>query len=100
MERYQENSVFKVTRTKAALKIEISLKDLEFLFMESPNNGCEEEAIRIKRGKRAEFGDFVARYITEEEDQETGEPPLLKLFEEAFMAVQESGEAFCIYPDE
>lgn len=100
MEKNQENSVFKVTRTRTALKIEIALKDLEFLFVESPNNGYGDEPIKVKRGKRAEFADFVIRYITEAEDPDTGEPPLLKMFEEAFITISEGDEAFCKYPNE
>ena len=100
MERYQENSLFNVTVSKTALKISVSLKDLEFLLKESPNNWGEEGPIRVKRGKMAEFADFVARFITEEKDSETGEPPLLQMFEEAFMQIFEGNEEFCKYPDE
>lgn len=100
MERYQENSRFNVTVSKKTLKISISIKDLEFLLRESPNNWAEEGPVRVKRGKRAEFADFVARFITEETDSETGEPPLLQMFEEAFMQIFEGDEEFCMYPDE
>lgn len=100
MKRYQENSLFNVTVSKTALKISISIKDLEFLLRESPNNWGEEEPVRVKRGKRAEFADFVARFITGETDSETGEPPLLQMFEEAFVEIFEGDEGFCKYPDE
>ena len=100
MKRYQENSLFKVTVSKTALKISVSIKDLEFLLRESPNNWHEEGPVRVKRGKRAEFADFVARFITEETDSETGEPPLLYMFEEAFIQIFEGDKEFCKYPDE
>lgn len=100
MKRYQENSLFNVTVSKTALKISVSLKDLEFLLRESPNNWGEEGQVKVKRGKRAEFADFVARFITEETASETGEPPLLQMFEEAFMQIFEGDEEFCRYPDE
>jgi len=100
MKRYAEESVFKIATTKTALKIEISLKDLVFLFNESPNNGYGESPIKIKRGRRAEFADFIARYITESEDQETGDNPIMQMFEKAFIEIFESYEEFCTYPEE
>lgn len=72
MKRYQENSLFNVTVSKTTLKISISIKNLEFLLRESPNNWREEGPVRVKRGKRVEFADFVARFITEETESETG----------------------------
>lgn len=100
MKRYQENSLFNVTVSKTELKISISIKGLEFLLRESPNNWGEKEPVRVKRGKRAEFADFVARFIAEETNSETGEPPLLQMFEEAFVEIFEGNEGFCKYPDE
>lgn len=100
MKRYQENSLFNVTVNKTTLKISVSIKDLEFLLRESPNNWSEEGPVRVRRGRRAEFADFVARFITEETDSETGEPPLLQMFEKAFVEIFEGDEIFCKYPDE
>lgn len=100
MRQYAEGSVFKVNTTKTALKIEIKLKDLEFLLKVSPNNNFFQKPIRVKRGKRAEFAEFIANFITEEADAETGERPLLEMFERAFLAICEGDEEFCIYPEE
>lgn len=100
MKKYQEDSLFNVTVSQTKLSISVSLKDLEFLLRESPNNWGEEGPIIVKRGKRAEFADFVARFITEEAASETGEPPLLQMFEQAFIEIFEGDETFCKYPDE
>lgn len=100
MQKYSEESAFKVETTKTALKIEIKLKDLEFLFKESPNNEFAEKPIKVKRGRRAEFADFIARHITEAEDPDTGDNPIMKMFEDAFMEIFEGAEDFCTYPEE
>lgn len=99
LKQYDENSLFKVVATKDSLKIEIQLKDLEFLFTESPNNGYAETPVTVKRGQRAAFADFIARHITESEDPDTGENPILQMFEGAFMEIIEGDESFCAYPD-
>ena len=66
------------------LKMEISIKDLKFLFDNDPNNYDES---KIKRGKSQEFAEWIAKMLEDEADSETGEPywsePFSKLFERA-----------------
>lgn len=100
MKQYAQDSVCKVATTKTALKIEVKLKDLEALLKSSPNNNFFQKPIRVKRGQRAEFADYIARRISESEDQDTGDNPIMQMLEAAFLEIFEGDEAFCTYPEE
>lgn len=64
------------------LKMEISIKDIKYLFESDPENYNQS---RIKKGKSKEFAEWIAKMLEEESNQETGEPywsePFTKLFE-------------------
>ena len=101
MKKFDEQ-LMKFIITKDKLKMEINLKDLVFLFENSPNNfdEHEDEAIKIKRGKRQEFAEFVVKMLMDysrydENDTRWGRP-----FEEVFSEIfegYEEGEDFCKY---
>jgi len=89
---------FKITNDK--LKMEISLKDLVWLFHNSPDN-CGEDGMglgaKIKRGKRQEFAEYVVSMLMDESpsngnNMRWGEP-----FEDIFMEIFEGAEDFCKY---
>jgi hypothetical protein len=96
------DQLMKFEITKDKLKMEISLKDLVFLFENSPNNFQEydTEPVKIKRGKKQEFAEFVVKMLMEysrddENDTRWGRP-----FEEVFSEIfdgYEEGEEFCKY---
>lgn len=76
-----ENLGFTTTVTNDKLKIEISISGLIAGFNDSPNNF---EEIKVKRGKRKEFAEYIAQKIIDEADAETGESYLMQMFENAF----------------
>ncbi len=77
-------SVMKIEVDDKKLKMEISIKDLKYLFENNPDNYDES---KVMRGKSQEFAEWIAKMLEAESDQETGEPywgePFTKLFERA-----------------
>ena len=99
MKEFIDHSLkFKITNDK--LKMEISLKDLAWLFHNSPNNMSEDGETpfaRIKPGKRQEFTECFVKMLMDDAPYEQdcfrwGEP-----FEEAFIEIAESGVEFLKY---
>jgi len=92
---------FKITNDK--LKMEISLKDLVWLFHNSPENigeDGESPFAKIKRGKRQEFAEYFVKMMLNDAPYEQdcfrwGIP-----FEDIFRELTESAEDFCKYEDE
>jgi len=89
---------FKITNDK--LKMEISLKDLVWLFHNSPDN-CSDDGsnlgAKIMRGKRQEFAEYIVTMLMDESpnngnNMRWGEP-----FEDIFMEIFEGDEEFCKY---
>lgn len=74
-------SLMKFSVDEKKLKMEISIKDIKYLFESDSANYNES---KIKKGKSKEFTEWIARMLEEESDQETGEPywsePFSKLF--------------------
>jgi hypothetical protein len=97
-----EYNGFTATVTNGKVKWEIPISNLINAFYYCPMNiyEDEEDGIKIKRGKRQEFAEYVARKMLDEANQDTGasyiEEALDKVFEEAY----ESGCDFIKYPDE
>jgi hypothetical protein len=92
---------FEITDTK--LKMEISLKDLAWLFENSPNNfgDCGEGVAKVKRGKRQEFAEFIVKALQEPSSDDSdnivwGEP-LERIFEDICTGGE---DGFIKYPDE
>ena len=88
---------FKITNDK--LKMEISLKDLVWLFHNSPENETEGDQpyAKVKRGKRQEFAEYIVKKMLDDSYNEKdcirwGEP-----FEDIFREISESAEDFCKY---
>jgi hypothetical protein len=96
-----ENNGFTATVTKDKVKWEIPISNLINAFYYSPMNTYEDDnGTRIKRGKKQEFAEYVAKMMFKEVDQETGasyiEDTLDKIFEEAY----EDDCEFIQYTDE
>jgi len=91
---------FKITNDK--LKMEISLKDLVWLFHNSPENIADDgdsPFAKVRRGKRQEFAEYFVKTLMEDAPYERdcfrwGEP-----FEDAFREITESGVDFLKYYD-
>lgn len=69
------------------LKIEIPIANLVNGFNLSPENMYP--AIKVRRGKRKEFAEFIAQKIIDGEDQDTGNTPVMEIFDKAFSNVFE-----------
>lgn len=102
MKKIENQQVLKFALTKDKLKMEISLKDLEFIFHTSPNNTYDGETVgaKVKRGKRQEFAEFVVNNLLDEGDTETGLPIWATPFEEVFERIIEGYEDFCKYSND
>lgn len=86
--------------TNEKLSIEIPIKNLVSAFELSPNNYDES---KVKKGKRQMFAEFVAKYILEECDSETGDSSITKAFDSVFellMEGYEDGREFIKFGDE
>jgi len=102
MKKFEEQLIkFYITNDK--LKMEISLKDLVFLFENCPNNmdyngnfpGC-----KIKRGKKQEFAEYVVRMLLDDAPYERDTIRIGEPFDDIFEEIFEGYEDFCEYPDD
>ena len=92
---------FKLTKTK--LKMEIDLRDLEWLFHNSPENTYDGESVgvKVKRGKRHEFAQFIVDNLKDDTSRnESGDPIWGAVLEEVFLRIIEGYEDFCKYNHE
>lgn len=91
---------FKITKNK--LKMEIRLKDLAWLFRNSPDNVAgdgEHELCRIRQGKKHEFaGEFVRR-LMDDSPYDENNTRWEALFGDVFQEMRESGDEFLQYYD-
>lgn len=102
MKKFDEQLMrFMITKDK--LKMEISLKDLVFLFENSPNNFDEyDEVIKIKRGKRQEFAEFVVKMLMDYSRYDENDTRWGRSFEEVFSEIfegYEMADEFCKQSD-
>lgn len=82
---YENNEqLMKIKVDNSKLCMQISIKDLKYLFETDSENFDES---KVQRGKQKEFAEWVAKMLLEESDQETGEPywfnPFRGIFESA-----------------
>jgi len=97
-----DEQLLKMAITKNKLKMEISLKDLVFLFESSPENTYDGEsvAVKIKKGKRQEFAEYIIKNFMEDSEYGgNGDYPIWGVpFNEVFMKIIEGSEDdFCRY---
>lgn len=89
---------FKITNGK--LKMEISLKDLAWLFHNSPENISEDGETpyaKIKPGKRQEFTERLVKILMDDAEHERDCFKWSEPFENAFLEMIESAEEFLKY---
>ena len=88
---------FKITNNK--LKMEISLKDLVWLFHNSPDNTYDGENIgaKIKRGRRQEFAEYIVNMLMDDSPNNGNNTRWGEPFEDVFMEIFEGDEDFCKY---
>ena len=92
---------FKITNDK--LKMEISLKDLVWMFHNSPENIANDgdsPFARIRPGKRQEFTERLVEILMDDAEYERDCFKWSEPFENAFLEIIESAEDFLKYTDE
>lgn len=80
--------LMKISVDDKKLHMEISIKDLKYIFETDSENFDES---KIKRGKQKEFAEWVAKMLLEDSDQEIGDPYWALPFREIFVAALEGG---------
>ncbi|PYG88472.1 hypothetical protein LY28_01321 [Ruminiclostridium sufflavum DSM 19573] len=91
MKKYSGKQLFNITSNNEKLKIDIKIKDLAWLIEKSPNNYDE---YYVKRGKRKEFIDYIGNALADMSDPDTGDSPVMTMFENIFEEIFSSGEDF------
>ena len=102
MSKKYTDQLMKFEITKDKLKMEITLKDLAWLFESSPNNyGYNgEEIAKVKRSKRQQFAEYIVNMLMDYEDSDSNETRWGKPFENIFESIFEGDEdAFINYPN-
>lgn len=84
-----EDDLVTTTVTDKKLKIEIPIKCLVNAFEYYPDNYCE---AKVKRGKRQQFANYLAKAILQEIDQDTGNNLVKDMFDRAFEELLENGD--------
>lgn len=94
-----DSQVLKFAITNKKLKMEISLKDLVWLFHNSPNNTYDGESIgcKVKKGKCQEFAFFVVENLMDTSENDDNNTIWGESFEMVFMRIFEGYEDFCKY---
>lgn len=101
MNKFEENG-FTATVTDKVVRWEISIVNLVNALELSPENPSEdgENFVSIKRGKKKEFAEFVAKALMDQCDQETGESYIEKALDECFRErIFEEYQEFAKYPE-
>lgn len=83
-----EEQLMEISVDNKKLHMEISIKDLKYLFETDSENFDES---KVKRGKQKEFAEWDAKMLLEESDQETGEPYWANPFRGIFESAMEGG---------
>lgn len=101
MKEYSSQAL-KFTITDDALKMEISLKDLVWLFENSPNNTYDGETVAatVKKDKVQDFAKFIVESLMDETQNDSGDTVWGQPFEEAFEKIFEGYEDFCEYSND
>ena len=103
MSKKFEDQIMKFEITNTKLKMEISLKDLAWLFENSPSNfGFEGDGVaKVKRGKRKEFAEFIVNRLRDDSSDDSNNTVWGEPFERIFEEILEGAEDEIVkYPNE
>ena len=94
MSKKFEDQIMKFEITNTKLKMEMSLKDLAWLFENSPSNfGFEGEGVaKVKRGKRQEFAEFMVNRLRDDSSEDSNNTVWGDPFERIFEEILEGAE--------
>lgn len=96
MKKYESLGITTIV-TNDKLKIELPIKNLVNGFNLNPENYDES---KVKRGKRQEFANYVAQAIIDSSNPDTGDSPVMEMFDDIFEEILEGAEDFINYNDE
>lgn len=101
MKKYDEQ-LMKFTITNDKLKMEIPLKELVWLFHNSPNNVSDGEglAYKIIKNKTQEFAEFIVRNLMDIDGYNDDVVLWGIPFEKVFERIYEDDLDFIIYPED
>ena len=91
MTKYEDNG-FITKATNDKIQIEIPISNLVCAFENSPDNIGDEGYLKIKRGKRKEFANFIAKNLLNECDSENGVTFISNAFDGVFNLLFEGYE--------
>jgi len=90
-----------IKTTKEKLIIEVPITGMICAFHNDPNNTWEEKPIaKLRKGARQDFVNWIAEYITDESDADTGDSYLMEMFGHLFSRLVEDGEDFLEYTED
>lgn len=98
-----KNFDYIATVTDKVVRWEIPIANLIDAFENSPENPSEdgENFVSIRRGKKKEFAEFIAKALMYECDQNTGESYIEKALSECFREhIFEDYKEFAKYPED
>lgn len=96
------NQVMKFKLSDEELKMSIKVKDLVWLFHNSPENfDGEGIAVKVKKGKEKEFAEHILKNLMDDESPDSNNMNWGIPFENAFQEVLEGAEDdICEYSEE
>ena len=86
MKKYGEGTGIKTFIDEKSLVIEVPLDVLANAFKYFPDNYPEAS---VKRGKRRDFGELVAKHLQDETDSETGSNFIHNMLDKLFIEINE-----------
>lgn len=90
-----------IKTTQRKFIIEVPITNMVRGFLHDPNNSWNEKPIaKIHKGMRRDFVEWMADFITDECDPDTGDNYLMKMFGELFERMIEEAPDFLKYSDE
>jgi hypothetical protein len=101
MKKFEENGCT-ATVTNNTVRWEYPIANLVNAFNYDPENPSYngEDFVSVKRGKREEFAEYVAKNMIQPYDQETGQSPIEDALQKVFIEVFEGYENFAKYPED
>jgi hypothetical protein len=94
--------LMKFNITKDKLKMEIKLKDLKWLFENSPNNyELGDGVAKVKKGKTQKFAEFIVNRLLDDSSEDSNNTVWGEPFERIFEEILEGAEDEIIkYPED
>ena len=90
-----------IKTTKQKLIIEVPISGMIRAFHGDPNNDWDDKPIaKVGKGKRQEFVNWIAEYITDESNADTGDSYLMEMFGNLFSRLVGDAPDFLEYTED